>query len=78
MIFLIQYDRQGGKVIKLEEYKNSEQEKAEDKRLALELRLNRKNVHHEVVLLQATSRNLLNRTHSRYFKSADEIKEGIE
>ena len=69
MIFLIEYDRQSGLRIKFDKFKDSDRKKAEKKRLKLELDLNRKNVNHEVVLLEAKNESLLRHTHQRYFDS---------
>ena len=69
MIFLIEYDRQKEKRIVFEKYKNSERVKAENRRLDIELNLNRRNIRHEVVLLEAATENALKQTHRRYFNS---------
>ena len=69
MIFLIEYDRQKEKMVVFEKYKNSERVKAENKRLDIELNLNRRNIRHEVVLLEAVTENALKQTHRRYFNS---------
>ena len=42
-------------------------------RLELEIRLNRDNVDHEVVLLEAHSEEALRRTHRRYFENLTEL-----
>jgi hypothetical protein len=73
MIFLVQYDQAGGRLIAIESYSDSEREAAEDARLALELDLNRKGITREVVLLQAPREAALRRTHARYFEELDEM-----
>ena len=73
MIFLVEYDRQKGRIVKFKKFRNSEQIKAENKRLEIELNLNRRKVGHEVVLLEAATENKLRRTHRRYFKSISDI-----
>lgn len=71
MIFLIEYDRLKGSMITFEKFRNKE--KAQKRRLALELELNRKNIVHEVVLLEANNADTLKQTHQRYFKSLNYI-----
>ena len=73
MVFLIEYNRQKGAIVSFKKFKDSDREKVEKKRLELELDLNRRNVDHEVVLLEAARESLLRRTHRRYFESAREI-----
>ena len=67
VIFLIEYDRENGKLIKCEPFEDSDREHAEDVRLKLELSLNRRAPEREVVLLEAASEEAIRRTHSRYF-----------
>ena len=73
MIFLIQYDRSKGSIVKKVQFDDSEREKAEKKRLELEMDLNRKEIRHEVVLLEAAEENLLHHTHRRYFETLHTI-----
>jgi len=73
MIFLIEYNRQKGRVLTFKKFKDSDRTKAEKKRLELELALNQENVDHEVVLLEATTENLMRHTHRRYFESLNAI-----
>lgn len=77
MIFLIEYDRRKECLVKFEKFRNSEREKAESQRLEIELNLNHKKVNHEVVLLEANSQNMLQRTHRRYFKTLKEMKDKV-
>ena len=54
------------------------EESKRDSRLEIELDLNRKGVDHEVVLLEAASKDELRRTHRRYFGDFSQIqKAGI-
>lgn len=69
MIFLIEYNRQKGRIVKLDRFKDSDRLKAEQKRLKLELDLNRKKIEHEVVLLEAEKESVLRQTHRRYFET---------
>jgi len=73
MIFLIEYDRPSGKIAEMRTFDDSSRKLADEARLELELRLNRKGVEHEVVILEAPSEEALRRTHSRYFESLAEI-----
>jgi len=73
MIFLIEYDRNRGEIVTLKEFKDSEQQMADDSRLELELRLNRFGTTHEVVILEANSQDALRLTHRRYFESLSEL-----
>lgn len=69
MIFLIEYNRQKGHIVKFDKFKDSDRGKAEKKRLELELDLNRKKIDHEVVLLEAERESVLRQTHRRYFET---------
>jgi hypothetical protein len=73
MIFLIEYDRPAGKVLRLDPFEDSERSRAEDCRLELELTLKRDGIDHEVVLLQAETEDAVRRTHRRYFETVDQI-----
>ena len=69
MIFLIEYNRQKERIITFEKFRNSDRIKAQNRRLEIELDLNRSKIRHEVVLLEAADENRLQHTHKRYFKS---------
>jgi hypothetical protein len=73
MIFLIEYDRSQGEIVKLDTFSDSARRVAEDARLELEIRLNRSNVDHEIVLLEADSEEALRRTQRRYFENLAEL-----
>jgi hypothetical protein len=73
MIFLIEYDRQRGRIVKIKSFADSERKKAEESRLGLELDLNLKNIDNEVVLLEAANENALRRTHRRYFEDLSQL-----
>jgi hypothetical protein len=73
MIFLIEYNRRQGQIVTFKQFKDSAQIKAEKSRLNLEISLNRLGIHHEVVLLQASSERELRKTHRRYFEDYGEI-----
>ena len=73
MIFLMQYDRQKGRLISVESFSNSERSKAQDLLLTLELQLNQNGTDTEVVLLEAESEDALRMTHRRYFEDLSEL-----
>jgi len=73
MIFLIEYNRSEGRIVTIRDFDDSQRREAEDLRLANELELNRKGVEHEVVLLEAESKDALCLTHQRYFKDLAQI-----
>ena len=73
MIFLIEYNRQKGRIVSFKKFENSERVKAQTERLELELESNRKKDDHEIVILEATTESLLRKTHRRYFESLDQL-----
>ncbi len=73
MYFLIEYDRQRGRLVKLVAFEVADRQIAEHDRLQLELELTKQGVHHEVVILEALSEAALRRTHRRYFETLSEL-----
>lgn len=73
MIYLIQYDRSTGKLVRLQEFPSNKKETAEETRLCVELELLETRVSQEVVLLEATSEEELRKTHRRYFERLDQL-----
>ena len=73
MIFLIEYNRSEGQIVTSRDFDDSQRREAEDVRIEIELDLNRKGVDHEVVLLEAASKDALLRTHRRYFEDLTQI-----
>lgn len=73
MIFLIEYNRGDGRIVTIQEFDDSQRSEAEASRLEIEMALNRKGVGHEIVLLEAATRNALHQTHHRYFVGLDEL-----
>ena len=73
MLFLIEYDREHGKLVTLRSFNDSEGQVAEGVRLELELDLNRRKIEHEVVILEAASEEAVRRTHRRYFETLEEL-----
>jgi hypothetical protein len=73
MLFLIEYERSNGKLITFRAFDDAERETAENTRLDMELGLNRRDVGHEIVLLEAENEEALRRTHRRYFENLFEL-----
>ena len=73
MIFLIEYNRSEGQIVTFRGFDDSQRREAENARLEIELDLNRRGVDHEVVLLEAASKDALHRTHQRYFEDLTQI-----
>lgn len=77
MIFLIEYKRGEGRIISFREFEDSQRREAERLRIGLELDLNRNQVDHEVVLLEAQNEEALHRTHQRYFADLRQIIKSV-
>lgn len=75
MIFLIEYNRTEGKIVTYLNFDDSQRLMAEEERLRIELILNRERKDHEVVLLEATSKEELRKTHRRYFGDLEIMKD---
>ena len=73
MIFLIEYDRKGGKLLSIASFSDSLRPEAEGSRLSLEIRNLAAGVASEVVLLEAASELDLRRTHRRYFEALEDL-----
>lgn len=73
MLFLIEYDRNRGEVVRIQEFQDSEKKKVEGERLELELKLNRLGIEREVVILEAASEQAIRLTHRRYFEDLAEL-----
>lgn len=73
MIYLIQYDRSLGQLVRLEEFPSESKGRAEETRLLVELDLLSKKVTQEVVLLEASNEDELRKTHRRYFERLDQL-----
>lgn len=77
MIFLIDYERKGGRMRLFKPYKAEQRAEAQRERLEIELSLNGSRGSREVVLLEAHDEQALHRTHQRYFKTTREILESM-
>lgn len=73
MIFLIEYNRERGRIVRIESFVDSDRKRAYEERLRLELDLSRKGIDDEVVLLEAASEEAVRRTHRRYFEDLNEL-----
>jgi hypothetical protein len=73
VIFLVEYNRKLGKLIQVRDFRNEQRHDADDVRLDLELDLAQRQVDHEVVLLEAESRDALRQTHKRYFNDLQQL-----
>ncbi len=73
MFFSIQYYRQNGQIVTFERYMEPQRAKAEDARLAMELKLQAEGVEREVVMLEAASEEALRKTHRRYFETLQSL-----
>lgn len=78
MIFLLQYDREKGRLVTFETFDEGDRQSAQDARLNLEVKLLRAGIQHEVVLLEAPDREALQRTHRRYFATLSELAHAVE
>ena len=72
MLFLIDYDRRSGRILKFRSYSNAQRREAEDARLAVDLE-SQLDVEREVVLLEAASEKALRKTHRRYFENWESL-----
>lgn len=73
MLFLIEYDRNRGRIVTFRKFHDVERQKAEDARLEMELERNRPGTEREVVLLEAATEEAMQHTHSRYFEGLPEL-----
>lgn len=73
MIFLIQYDRMGGHLLRFEKYAYADRKRAKRDMLELDLKLNREGLNHEVVILEAADEAAVRRTHRRYFETLEQL-----
>ena len=55
MVFLIEYNRGEGRLVRIERFSDSDRRRAEESRLRLELELNLKGIQREIVLLEAST-----------------------
>jgi hypothetical protein len=60
-------------LLHLDQYETENRQQAEEDRLSIELDLLEKDVHYEIVLLEASSEEELRRTHRRYFEQLDQL-----
>jgi hypothetical protein len=70
--FLLVYDRKTCKLVSMREYPHEERQRAYDDRFALELQ-HCENWDMEIIVITSNSREALELTHSRYFKTIGEL-----
>jgi hypothetical protein len=73
MLFLIEYDRSRGQIVRLVSFADRDRHAAQRARIELEVDLNRNKVEREVVVLEAISEDDLRRTHRRYFEPLEDL-----
>jgi predicted Zn-dependent protease len=73
VIFLIEYNKDQGRIVTIKSFANSERETAEQERFAREIDLGNQGDRLEIVLLEAETEEALRRTHQRYFEDLDEL-----
>jgi hypothetical protein len=73
VIFLVEYDRGRGLLLRFKSFEDSQKHEAEDERLNLELKGNQQGPEHEIVLLEAVNEAAVRRTHRRYFERIEEL-----
>lgn len=78
MIFLLEYDRQAGKLVRLDEFDSSQRGEASKARFDLEIALFKEGVSREVVLLEAGSVDALRKTHNRYFRDLSDLAKSVK
>jgi hypothetical protein len=76
MYFLIEYDREHGKIVSLRDFSDTDAARAGEARLAMEVALVANRLQREVVLLQAADLESLKNTHRRYFAALSELTVG--
>lgn len=74
MIFLIQYNRKQGRIVRIESFVDADLNQAEE--LRLELDLGQEGIDDEIVLLEAENEEAVRRTHRRYFEDLNELVSG--
>ncbi|HZZ45122.1 MAG TPA: hypothetical protein VFE58_19455 [Tepidisphaeraceae bacterium] len=78
MIFLIDYDRDAGRIVSLRTFQDAAQNDAAETRLQLELDLKRKGIEREIVLLEAADESSIRKTHARYFSNVRELATALD
>ena len=73
MSFLIEYNRNEGRIASIKSFKDSERTDAQDSLLELELGLSATGEEREVVLLEAESEEAIRATHAHYFEGLEQL-----
>lgn len=74
MIFLVHYDRKQGKLVSMAAYTDRDRLEASKAKMELEISLLGSTGVNEVVLLEAATEDDLKGSHSRYFKTLEQLK----
>lgn len=74
MIFLVHYKRTESKLVSIKAFASNELRDASKAKTDLEISLLGSGSDFEVVLLEAESEEILRESHSRYFRTLDELK----
>lgn len=75
MLFLLHYNRSAGTLVSVREFPDKDITHASAEKLRLEIDLLGSASGQEVVLLEADSREALQKTHARYFETLDEMRD---
>ena len=73
MIFLIEYSRDAGAIVQIEQFPDTSPREAEDRRLSIEVSNLGEGVSREVVLLEAETEADVRKTHRRYFERLQDL-----
>lgn len=73
MIFLIEYDRPQGLIIRKKYFNDSDKDAAQAARLIWELERHSQGKDREIVILEAESEAAVHRTHRRYFEKLAQL-----
>ena len=76
MIYLIHYNRKSRETVSFIEFDEKDRKKAQASRLSLELQHNLKDASQEIILLEASSAEILQQTHSKYFQ--DRVQHAVQ
>ncbi len=71
-VFLVEYDRRESRLVRVEDF-GENRERANEARLAAELRAMAEHLDREIVTLKSESIEVLHRTHTSYFGKPEEL-----
>jgi len=73
MLFLIEYDRSRAELVSIRTFSDAQRTTAENARIEREVTLNHQGIEREIVLLEASSEQDLQKTHARYFTALEAL-----